>query len=97
MGHQQEGDADIALQVLQFDLHLAAQLAVERGEWLIEQQHGRPVDERPRQRHALLLAAGQFLDCGGCRSRSGAPCSSASSTALAISAADGRGLRCRRP
>ena len=29
MCDQDEGDADIALQVLQFDLHLAAELAVE--------------------------------------------------------------------
>ena len=51
----------IALQVLQFELHLRAQLAVQRGQRFIEQQHGGPVDQRARQGHALLLPAGQFI------------------------------------
>ena len=34
-----------------------AQLQVERAERLVEQQHPGPVDERPGQRDALLLAA----------------------------------------
>ena len=59
---QHEGDAELALQVLQLDLHVGAQLLVERGERLVEQQHGRLVDQRPRQRDTLLLAAGQFVD-----------------------------------
>src|SRR5947209_4308665 len=37
-----------------------AQLEVKRAERLVEQQHGRSVDERPGHRHALLLAAGQL-------------------------------------
>ena len=32
-----EGDADLALQSFEFDLHLAAQVGVEGGERLIEQ------------------------------------------------------------
>ena len=42
-----------------FDLmpHLLAQLGVEIAQRLVEQQHGRLVGDRPRQRHALLLAA----------------------------------------
>ena len=98
VGDQDEGDADLALQVLQLDLHVAAQLAVERGQRLVEQQHGRPVDQRARQRHALLLAAGQFLDpppaIAGSRT-----ISSASSTRRSISrerAAAGAGAG-RRP
>ena len=42
---------------LQLELHLLAQLQVERAERLVEQQHARPVDERARERDALALAA----------------------------------------
>jgi hypothetical protein len=38
-------------------LFALAQLEVERAERLVEQQHGGAVDERARQRDALLLAA----------------------------------------
>ena len=37
--------------------HLLAQLGVEVGERLVEQQHARLDDERARKRDALLLAA----------------------------------------
>ena len=56
----QEGDPDRLLDVLELDLHLLAQLQVERAERLVEQQHARPVDERARQRDALTLAAGEL-------------------------------------
>ena len=52
-----EGDAEIALQRLEEDLHLLAQLQVERAERLVEQQHRRLVDDRARERDALALAA----------------------------------------
>ena len=45
------------LDVLELDLHLLAQLEVERAQRLVEQQHARPVDERARQGDALALAA----------------------------------------
>ena len=45
------------LQPLQLDLHLLAQLEVERRQRLVEQQHLRPVRQRAGERHALLLAA----------------------------------------
>ena len=61
MGDEQEGDADVALQVLQFDLHVAAQLAVECRERLVEKQHGGAVDEGAGERHALLLAARELI------------------------------------
>ena len=51
---------------LQLELHLLAQLQVERAERLVEEQHARAVDERPRQGDALLLAA----------ARAGAACAS---------------------
>ena len=45
------------LQLLELELHLLAELAVERAERLVAQQHRRPDHERAGQRHALLLAA----------------------------------------
>ena len=35
----------------------AAQVRIQRGKWLIEQQRGGLDGQGPRQRHALLLAA----------------------------------------
>ena len=52
-----EGDADLVLDALQLELHLLAQLEVERAERLVEEQHPRTVDERARERDPLLLAA----------------------------------------
>ncbi|MDT4852710.1 hypothetical protein FQZ97_869520 [compost metagenome] len=60
MGDMDEGQAELALPVAQFGTHLDAQEGVERGERLVEQQHAGLGDERTRQRHALLLAAGEF-------------------------------------
>ena len=51
---------ELVLDALQLELHLLAQLDVERAERLVEQQRGRPVDERARQRDPLLLAAGEL-------------------------------------
>ena len=48
------------LQFAQLDAHVAAQLGVEVGERLVEQQHGRRERAGARQRHALLLAAGEL-------------------------------------
>ena len=63
------GDADLAVDALDLDLHLLAQVLVERAERLVEQQHVGIEHEAARQRHALLLAAGQFAriavgECG---------------------------------
>ena len=49
-----------ALDLLQLELHLLAQLEVERAERLVEQQRGRAVDERAGERDPLLLAAGEL-------------------------------------
>ena len=57
VGDVDEGDPDLALDPLQLDLEPLAQLQVERPERLVEQQHLRQVDQRPRQRHPLLLPA----------------------------------------
>ena len=55
-----ERDADVALDALELDLHLLAQLEVERAERLVEQQHLRAVDDRAGERDALALAAGEL-------------------------------------
>jgi hypothetical protein len=55
-----EGDADLALQRLEFFLHLLAQLQVQRPQRLVEQEHRRAVDQRAGQRDALALAARQL-------------------------------------
>ncbi len=55
-----EGDLQVALQRLQEDLHLLAQLEVERAERLVEQEHRRRVDNGARERDALPLASGEL-------------------------------------
>ncbi len=54
---EDEGDADFALQRFEFDLHLAAQVGVERGERFVEQQQARAIHQRAGERDALLLSA----------------------------------------
>ena len=48
------------LDALELELELAAQAQVQRAERLVEQQGPRAVDERARERDALLLAAGEL-------------------------------------
>src|SRR5262252_5456651 len=50
----------LTLDVLDLELHLLAQLLVERAEWLVHEQDRRAVDERAREGHALLLATGEL-------------------------------------
>ena len=59
VGDEEDGDAEAALQELQLDAHLLAQLGVEVAERLVEQQQIRLVDERAAEREALLLAAAE--------------------------------------
>ena len=42
------------------ELHLLAELEVERAERLVEEEHARPAHERARERDPLLLAAGEL-------------------------------------
>ena len=53
MGDQHKGDAQLALQGLQLDLHLAAQLAVKGGERFVQKQHFGFVDDGTGQGDAL--------------------------------------------
>ncbi len=55
-----ERDADVALDVLELDLEFLAELQVERAEGLVQEQHGREVDQGARERDSLLLASGQL-------------------------------------
>ncbi len=52
--------ADAAVDALDFELHLIAQLLVEGAERLVHQQQARMRNQRSRHRHPLLLAAGQL-------------------------------------
>ena len=61
VGDDDEGEAELLLQVHQFELGLLAQLLVERAERLVEQQHLRPLGDRAGERHALALAAGELV------------------------------------
>jgi hypothetical protein len=51
-------DADLAMDALDLDLHLLAQVLVERAQRLVEQKHIRIEHEAARERDPLLLAAG---------------------------------------
>ena len=64
VGDHDEGGAEPRLQPLQFDLHLFAQMRVERRQRLVEQQHARLADDGAGERDALALAARQFGDAG---------------------------------
>ena len=60
VGDEDEGDAELALQGFQFELHLLAQLEVERPERFVQQQDARLVDQCPGDGDALALAAGEL-------------------------------------
>ena len=60
-----EGQPEIFLQLHQFEARVLAQLAVERRQRLVEQQHARPLGQRARQRNALALTAGELMGLAG--------------------------------
>ena len=62
MGDVQRRDIKLLLQLADLFAHAAAQVGVEVAQRLVEQQHFRLEDQRARQRHALLLAAGDLID-----------------------------------
>ena len=72
--HVDERDADLALDPLELDLHLLAELQVERAERLVEQEHLGLVDDRARERDALALPARQLHRLAAARARTGARC-----------------------
>src|SRR5215207_9126927 len=60
MSYKNRRDPSLALNILQFHLHLLAQAAVERSQRLIQQKDLRPCDKRTCQRHPLLLSTRKF-------------------------------------
>ncbi len=62
MGHDHEGRAEAALQLLELRLRLLPELAVECAERLVEKEEARAARERAGQRDALPLAAGDLGD-----------------------------------
>ena len=81
-----ERRAEVRLQLLQLDLHVLAQLEVERAERLVEQQQRGLEHEAARDRDALLLPAGELVDALVLRARAGRRASASPPTRLAISA-----------
>ena len=52
-----EGDADLALNCLELQLHLLSELEVECSQWFVEQKHSWPPHQGARQGDALTLTA----------------------------------------
>jgi hypothetical protein len=86
VGDEDRGDTHRALDGAQLVRASLAQLLVQRGQRLVEQQHARPIDEGARQRHALLHAARELAGALA-PGRSSRTSSSASPTRRSISAA----------
>ena len=61
VGHVDEGDAEVFLKRLELQLHLLAQLQIQRAQRLIQQEKLRVVGERSCDGDALLLAAGELV------------------------------------
>ena len=59
--HVEERDVELALEALELELHLFAQLEIERTQRLVEQQDLGSVDQGTGDSDALLLAAGQLV------------------------------------
>ena len=57
----QERDPDLVVDRVKLDQHSLAQLEVERGERLVEEQHVRVVDEGTGDRDTLFLTAADLL------------------------------------
>ena len=57
---EEAGGAQPAVQRLQLGAHLYAQLRVEVGERLVEEEHGGLADDGASHRHALALSAGEL-------------------------------------
>ncbi|MNK94313.1 hypothetical protein D3C87_1145110 [compost metagenome] len=58
MGHKDERDPQLGLQMLELKLHALAQFHIQRRERFIQQQQLRLIDDGASQGHALLLSTG---------------------------------------
>ena len=85
--HVDHGDAELAMDALDLELHLLAQVLVERAERLVEQENVGIEDEAARERHALLLAARQLARVALRKCRQADEVEHAVGARLAISAA----------
>ena len=61
MGDEDEGNAKVAVHLLQFKLHIDTQFVVEGRERLVEKQHLGTVDDGTSNGHALLLSSREFV------------------------------------
>ena len=61
MGNINKCYADFIVNLIQFDKHVLAQLRVQRGKRLVQQQHPRLVDKGAGNGHPLFLAAGKLI------------------------------------
>ena len=55
-------NTNFLLNALELDLHLFSELEVECGEWFVEEEDGRLVDECARNGNALLLPTRHLID-----------------------------------
>src|SRR5262249_14593993 len=62
MRHIDGGHAELLMEAAELDLHMLAQLLVERGERLVHEEDARLEDDGSGERDALTLAARQLLD-----------------------------------
>ena len=60
VGDVDDGGVEVLVEALQLRAHLHAELGVEVGERLVHQEGARVAHQRPAERHALLLAAGEL-------------------------------------
>ena len=60
VGHVHERDPDLALELLELELHVVAERAVQGAQRLVQEQHAGMVDQGPGERDALLLATRQL-------------------------------------
>jgi hypothetical protein len=61
VGHVDHGGAQLAVQLRDLGAHAVAQLGIEVGQRLVEQEHRRLAHQRTAQRHTLALATGHRL------------------------------------
>ena len=85
VGDEDRRHVDLVVQAAQPDAQVLAHARVERAERLVEQQHLGLDRERPGERHALALAAGELRRVAVARSRRGARARAARRRARAIS------------
>ena len=62
VGDVDRGDAEAAQQLVDLEAQRIAQLGIERGQRLVEQQGAGLHRERARERHALALPARELVD-----------------------------------